>query len=64
MKTSLITSAIALAAIIVAGALSSCVTTTTTAPDGTVTKITAPDAASIAAANQALETVTRDRSGK
>lgn len=41
-------------------ALSSCVTVTETLPDGTVRKTTAPDAASIAAAKQALETVTRN----
>lgn len=64
MKTSLITSAFAIAALIVAGVLSSCVVTETTHPDGSKTKITAPDAASIAAANQALETVTRNRSAK
>ena len=38
-------------------ALSSCVTVTETLPDGTVRKTTAPDAASVAAANAALETI-------
>lgn len=62
MKAHFILSAIA--AVAIPSCLTSCVTTTTTAPDGTVTKITAPDAASIAAANQALEIVTRNNSAK
>lgn len=34
-------------AVLIAGAFSSCVTTTTTAPDGTITKVTGPDSKTV-----------------
>lgn len=60
MKTSLITSAIAIAALTVALALQSCTVVETTALDGTKTKTTTVDPATAAAiANAALEAASR-----